>query len=74
MDENKNGKSKRIESNFTHKTNTQIKRVEKEIEKKELKRKKIVKTYCHEKLPVIPSLRRSRNERCRLGPEPICGI
>lgn len=27
-------------------------------------------TYCQEKLPVIPSFRRSRNERCRLGPEP----
>lgn len=31
-------------------------------------------TYCHEKLPVIPSLRRSRSDRCLLGPEPIGGI
>uniref|UniRef100_A0A1B0BMS0 Uncharacterized protein n=1 Tax=Glossina palpalis gambiensis TaxID=67801 RepID=A0A1B0BMS0_9MUSC len=31
-------------------------------------------TYCQVKLPVIPSLRRSRNERCLLGPEPLnCG-
>lgn len=30
-------------------------------------------TYCQVKLPVIPSRRRSRNERCRLGPEPIGG-
>lgn len=28
-------------------------------------------TYCHVKLPVIPSLRRSRNERCLLGPDPM---
>lgn len=25
------------------------------------------------KLPVMPSRRRSRNDRCRLGPEPIGG-
>lgn len=30
-------------------------------------------TYCHEKLPVIPSLSRSRNERCRFGPEELTG-
>lgn len=40
--------------------------------KKKLKTKKL-KTYCHVKLPVMPSLRRSRNDRCRLGPEPIGG-
>lgn len=28
-------------------------------------------TYCHVKLPAIPSLRRSRNERCLLGPGPM---
>ncbi len=42
------------------------------FEKKKLKIKKL-KTYCHVKLPVMPSLRRSRNDRCRLGPEPIGG-
>lgn len=31
-------------------------------------------TYCHVKLPVMPSFRRSRRERCRLGPEPTGGI
>lgn len=35
------------------------------------------KTYCQEKLPVIPSFSRSLNDRCRLGPLPlapnICG-
>lgn len=30
-------------------------------------------TYCQEKLPVMPSLRRSRKDRCRLGPEPVSG-
>lgn len=30
-------------------------------------------TYCQVKLPVMPSRKRSRNERCRLGPEPIGG-
>lgn len=32
-------------------------------------------THCQVKLPVMPSFRRSLNERCRLGPEPlpICG-
>lgn len=30
-------------------------------------------TYCHVKLPVMPSFKRSRSERCRLGPEPIGG-
>lgn len=38
------------------------------------KDKTSISTYCHEKLPVMPSLRRSRNERCRLGPEPTGGI
>ena len=30
-----------------------------------------ISTYCHVKLPLMPSLRRSRRERCLLGPEPI---
>lgn len=33
----------------------------------------MLRTYCHEKLPVIPSFKRSRNDLCRLGPEPIGG-
>lgn len=28
-------------------------------------------TYCHEKLPVMPSRRRSLRERWREGPEPV---
>lgn len=30
-------------------------------------------TYGHGRLPEIPSFKRSRNDRCRLGPEPIGG-
>lgn len=34
---------------------------------------KIKITYGHGRLPEIPSLRRSRSDLCRLGPEPIGG-
>lgn len=30
-------------------------------------------TYCQEKLPVMPSFSRSRNDLCLLGPEPPAG-
>lgn len=40
------------------------------VRKKKVTRKP---TYCHEKLPVMPSLRRSRSERCLLGPGPVSG-
>lgn len=40
-----------------------------------VRKKKVIRkpTYCHEKLPVMPSLRRSRSERCLLGPGPVSG-
>lgn len=44
------------------------------IKEKEKENHKRIATYCQVKLPVIPSLSRSRNERWRLGPDPSGGI
>lgn len=34
---------------------------------------RVRETYGHGRLPEMPSFKRSRNDRCRLGPEPIGG-